>query len=65
MRGASGRVITSYSIHYTKLYEIIVAVCGALAIILLVAFIVILVRNTRSRLRLAEERDAKQRNNFV
>jgi twitching motility protein PilJ len=39
---------------------IVVAVSGALAIILLVVFIVILVRNTRSRLRLAEERDAKQ-----
>ncbi|SFF54726.1 twitching motility protein PilJ [Fontimonas thermophila] len=39
---------------------IVVAVSGGLAIVLLVAFIVFTVRATRSRLRFAEERDAKQ-----
>ncbi|MES0874017.1 methyl-accepting chemotaxis protein [Sinimarinibacterium thermocellulolyticum] len=39
---------------------IVVAVSGGLAIVLLVIFIVVTVRATRLRLRLAEERDAKQ-----
>lgn len=39
---------------------IVVAVSGGLAIVLLIAFIVITIRATRLRLRLAEERDAKQ-----
>src|SRR5690606_31957316 len=39
---------------------IVVAASGGLAIVLLVIFIVVTVRATRSRLRNAEERDAKQ-----
>ena len=39
---------------------IVVAVSGGLAIVLLVIFIVITVRTTRTRLQNAEERDAKQ-----
>lgn len=39
---------------------IVVAVSGGLAIVLLIIFIVITVRATRSRLQFAEERDAKQ-----
>jgi twitching motility protein PilJ len=42
------------------LLPIIVAVSGGLAILLLVIFIIVTVRATRSRLQSAEERDAKQ-----
>ncbi|MDP9142881.1 MAG: methyl-accepting chemotaxis protein [Pseudomonadota bacterium] len=69
LQGAAANVIATAKGLEQKLLDtrvrqvvlpIVVAVSGGLAIILLVVFIVVTVRNTRGRLQVAEERDAKQ-----
>ncbi|MFP5306469.1 MAG: methyl-accepting chemotaxis protein, partial [Gammaproteobacteria bacterium] len=69
LQGAAANVIATAKALEQKLLDtrvrqvilpIVVAVSGGLAIVLLVVFIVITVRNTRRRLKFAEERDAKQ-----
>ncbi len=69
LQGAAANVIATAKALEQKLLDsrvnpvalkFIIAVSGGLAIILLVAFIVVTVRGTRSRLQVAEDRDAKQ-----
>ncbi len=69
LQGSAANVIATAKALEQKLLDtrvrqvvlpIVVAVSGGLAIILLIVFIAVTVRGTRSRLQVAEDRDAKQ-----